>query len=170
MKNHRNWRDIYEHGIIHNVRRNKIIAKQMKKLADMGRKILVIVQEVKHGKIIRELAQRESVRTLYVDGGNTYGEREKALKHLSSGKIDAIIATNIFDEGIDVKDISAVVLAAGTKSAPALFQRTGRAIRRKENENYAIVIDFIDQQHRKLYEHSMRRYNLIKHEKGFTIL
>jgi superfamily II DNA or RNA helicase len=109
------------------------------------------------------------VKVRYQDGRHSYAQREKALKWLSKTG-DAIIATNIFDEGVDCRQINAIILAAGTKAAPALFQRTGRAMRKKSDENYAIIIDFIDHQHKKLAEHSNRRYNLIKKEKGFTIL
>lgn len=163
------WGQIYESGIVLHEKRNLFIASQAKKLADMGKKILIIVSQVKHGKILRDLIASKGVKVTYQDGKNTTSERRKALAWLSKNS-GVLIATNIFDEGIDVSAIDAIILAAGTKSAPALFQRTGRAIRKKEHDNYAIVIDFIDKQHTKLLEHSLKRYNLIKNEKGFTIL
>ena len=165
----RDWRDIYEQGIIYNAQRNAIVASQAAQLASKGKKILIIVNEVKHGQILTELCTKQGVKVRYQDGRHSYAQREKALKWLSKTG-DAIIATNIFDEGVDCRQINAIILAAGTKAAPALFQRTGRAMRKKSDENYAIIIDFIDHQHKKLAEHSNRRYNLIKKEKGFTIL
>lgn len=164
------WRDIYEHGIVKNMARNKLIVTNALKMVEMGKKTLIIVQEVKHGKIIERVLHDMGVNARYVDGQNSYAERERALKQLEKGKLDTIITTSIFDEGIDVGEIGAVILAAGNKSAPALFQRTGRAIRRKEDENFAIIIDFIDNHHQKLLAHSLRRYELIKNEPGFTIL
>ena len=163
------WRDIYEKGIIYHKQRNLFIAKQAAKLASSGKKILIIVQEVKHGQILAKLCSDEGVKVMYQDGKNTYAEREKALKWIAKNG-DCIIATNIFDEGIDVNEINSIILAAGTRSAPAILQRTGRALRRKEEDNYAVIIDFIDKQHPKLLEHSLSRYNTIKHENGFTIL
>lgn len=165
-----NWRDIYEFGIVKNVARNKLIIQQAIKLSEMNKKTLIIVQETIHGKIIEKVMTDMGLVTKYIDGSNSYAEREKALKMLAAGKLESIICTNIFDEGVDVEDISAVILAAGTKSAPALFQRTGRAVRKKEDENYAIIIDFIDKHHPKLLEHSIQRYELIKNERGFVIL
>jgi len=167
-----NWRDIYERGIIYNAERNMLVATQTKKLSDMGKKVLVIVRECAHGELLTGMIKDQGVRTLYCDGRHTGDEREGALEALRKGKVDAIVATNIFDEGIDVHDINAIVLAAGTKSAPALFQRTGRAIRKKSEEvgNYAIILDFIDDTHRILKEHSMLRYDMVKNEPGFTIL
>jgi superfamily II DNA or RNA helicase len=166
-----NWRDIYEYGIIHNEERNNKITEYARQLIDdLGKKILIIVNEVAHGKILLEKLQNNGHNVRYLDGSNTTYERERALKDIEKGRLDAIIATNIFDEGIDVKSISGVILGAGTKAAPALFQRTGRAIRKKETENYAIIIDFIDKQHPKLLEHSKKRFNMVKNTKGFEII
>lgn len=165
-----NWRDIYEFGIVKNVARNKIIVQQAMKLIEMNKKILVIVQEVTHGRIIEDVMKNMGIASAYVDGSDSYAERNRALNMLSKGKIDAVICTNIFDEGVDVEDIGGVILAAGCKSAPALFQRTGRAIRKKEDDNFAIIIDFIDNHHQKLHEHSIVRYEMIKNEKGFVIV
>jgi superfamily II DNA or RNA helicase len=169
LKRVRAWRDIYERGIIYNELRNRIIAAQGKKLADSGHKILVIVNEKIHGQILEKYMRDSGVKVQYVDGGNTYEERVKALNMLRHNTLDAIIATNIFDEGIDVEDINTVILAAGNKSSPALFQRTGRAMRKKV-ENYCVVIDFIDNTHRHLLKHSMARFSLVKQENGFNIL
>lgn len=165
-----NWRDIYELGVVKNVARNKIVVQQTMKLVEMEKKTLVIVHEVTHGKILEKVMRDMGINAEYIDGRNTFTERERALKKLSSGRLDVIICTNIFDEGVDAGEIGAVVLAAGCKSAPALFQRTGRAVRRKEENNFAIIIDFIDKHHPKLLEHSMERYELIRNESGFTIV
>jgi superfamily II DNA or RNA helicase len=165
----RKWADIYERGIVHNAERNHLIVKTTGELASQGKKMLIIVQQKAHGTLLNALSQGAGVKAQYIDGSNAYAEREKAIKWLQrSGQ--ALVVTNIFDEGVDCNAIDSIVLAAGTKSAPTLFQRAGRAVRRKEKDNYAIVIDFIDKQHPKLLEHSMRRYNLIKNERGFTIL
>ena len=171
LKSFSNWRDIYERGIIYNVQRNTLIAQQAAKLTDMGCRILVICREVAHTAILHELLVEAGVRVEVCNGDKDYHERDKALERMAKGRIDALVCTNIFDEGIDVGEINAVILAAGTKSAPALFQRTGRAIRKKaDGENYAIVIDFIDETHRILSEHSWQRYNLVRSEAGFTII
>lgn len=164
------WRDIYEFGIVKNIARNKLVVSQTMKLVEMKRKTLVIVHEVVHGKILEKVMRDMGIKASYIDGQNTYSERDRALKALQSGKVDVVVCTNVFDEGVDVGEIGAVVLAAGCKSAPALFQRTGRAIRKKEDGNYAIIIDFLDLQHPKLLEHSVKRYNLVKNEPGFKII
>ena len=170
MRSTTGWPNIYERGIIQNAARNALIVKSAKQLVKMGRKTLIIVAKKVHGRLLAESLQLEGVKAEYVDGDVNSDQREKALKSIASGKLECIVCTNIFDEGIDVESIGGVILAAGNKSAPALFQRAGRAMRKKEENNYCIVIDFIDNQHPKLLEHSMRRYKLVEQEEGFKIL
>lgn len=166
----RGWRNIYEKGIVDNENRNNVIITQSASLQKTGKKILTIVSEKNHGKTLEAKAHKNGIRAKYVDGDSDSFQRNRAISLIKSGKLDMIIATNIFDEGVDVDEINAVILAGGTKSAPALFQRTGRALRRKNEDNYAIIIDFIDNTNPALHRHSIERYNHVKNEKGFTIL
>lgn len=169
LKRFSKWADIYERGIVHNAERNAIITTQAGELAKMGKKTLLIVTHKQHGYNLVDMAKASGVKARYIDGDTAYVDRESSLRWLED-QGDCLVVTNIFDEGVDCNAINSIILAAGTKSAPTLFQRTGRAVRRKEKDNYAIVIDFIDKQHPQLLEHSIQRYNLIKAEKGFTII
>lgn len=170
LKGEKDWRDIYLKGIIDNEKRNEIIIDQAIRLSDMNHKTLIITQELQHANNLWNIAKARGLNTIIVSGVNLYDERTKALKQLSEKKLDALIVTNIFDEGLDVKDISAVIMASGKKSAPAFFQRTGRAIRKKDVNNYAVIIDFIDHQHPTLYEHSLQRMALVDNEPAFKII
>lgn len=170
LKKLTNWQDIYEMGIVKNKKRNKIICSQTRKLIESQKKVLIVVLNVKHGKLLTQIMKDIGIRVKFMHGSKSYKHREKALQEIAEDKLDVIVATNIFDEGIDVNNINVVILAAGTKSAPGLFQRTGRSMRKKDTDNYAIVIDFIDKQNEKLFNHSMKRYNMVKNEKGFQIL
>ena len=170
IKSLKDWHQIYDAGITNNEFRNKIIANQALQLYNMQKRIMIITTQVKHGKILEKMIKEVGVDCVFLSGSTDTSTRERLLKQLDSGELSCLIATNIFDEGISINGINAIILAAGTKSAPALFQRTGRGLRTKEDGNYCIIIDFIDTQHSKLMSHSMKRYNLIKNEKGFHIL
>lgn len=170
IKSKRGMDEIYDRGIVNNEFRNAKIVESAKELRDMKCKTLVIVSLREHGKLLEELLEKEGVSSVYLDGDNTTTERKEGIEGLQSGKYECIIATSIFDEGIDVEELNALILAAGNKSAPALFQRTGRAMRKKDEDNWCIVIDFIDNTNKKLKEHSTARYDLVANEPGFTIL
>lgn len=164
------WHEVYSAGIVNNEQRNTIILQKTNQLVKNNKRCLIIVQRIEHGEILKKaLNEQPHIKCQFASGQNDKYERSKILKKIQNGELNVVIATNIFDEGIDVQNISAVILAAGTKSAPALFQRTGRAMRKKE-DNYAIIIDFIDRQHPMLAKHSEKRFKLISDEPGYKIL
>jgi superfamily II DNA or RNA helicase len=60
--------------------------------------------------------------------------------------LPVLIATTIFDEGVDVSGINCLFLAAGGKSMRQLLQRIGRGLRKKSDgsciEVYDDVLDY----------------------------
>ncbi len=163
-------RDIYKFGIVCNEVRNKIIVNAAAALKSMGKKTLIICQELDHCKNIKDLSDSTGLGFQLLTGKDSYEHRGSQLGKLADGSIDGIICTNILDEGIDIKEVSAIINAVGQQSAPPIFQRTGRAARKKETDNYCIVVDFIDRQHPGLFGHSMKRYSHVKSQPGFKIL
>ncbi len=159
----------YERGIVNNEYRNSIIVDKVGEIKEKY-KPLVVVYKLRHGENLLRQFDANGIKAEFISGSNSYAERKKALDMLSKKKIDVIIATNIFDEGIDVKEINCVILAAGNKSAPAFFQRAGRAMRKKTENNHALIIDFIDMTNDKLFQHSKMRFDYVKNESGFIKL
>ena len=166
----KNYRDVYEQGVIHNQHRNKLVADKTLELVRMGRKTLVICSELKHITILHAMLCERGLSVGVATGSADSRERKKTLDSLASGGYDCIICSTIFDEGVDLPDIGGVVLAAGNKSAPALLQRTGRAIRLKEKDNFAVIVDFYDTTHRMLEKHAKTRIEIIQQEPEFRIL
>jgi superfamily II DNA or RNA helicase len=162
--------DIYSEGIVHYEPRNKTIAKVAGALKSAGKKMLVICHHLDHCKNIMAAGKEHGLDFPLLTGETPYEDRETQLARLAAGEINGLICTNILDEGIDVREVDTIINAAGMTSAPSLFQRTGRATRKKDGDNYCIVIDFIDNQHDGLYEQSMKRYNHINRQPGFKIL
>lgn len=163
------WDEIYHNGIVEYEPRNEAVIKIALERAAKNDKILIVVLHLNHGEILYNKLKDTNCRTSWVNGSDKTSVRRKVLNEISNDKIDCIIATNIFDEGIDITSINCVILAAGTKSAPALFQRAGRSMRRKAN-NKCLIIDFIDYQHKILLNHSVKRYENIKNKDGYDII
>ncbi len=55
-----------------------------------------------------------------------------------------IIATSIFDEGIDIPHLETLIIAGGGKSAIKTTQRIGRVLRKFPGKSKAMVHDFAD--------------------------
>jgi len=170
MSGFTHYRDVYEHGIVHNKHRNAMIVSKTKQLAAINKKPLVICAEIAHVNNVVKGLQATGLDVGIATGSVTAFERRKILDRLDKGNHDTIVASTIFDEGVDLPNISAIVNAAGLKSPYALLQRTGRAIRKKEDDNFAIIIDFLDLHHKTLFKHSLERIEIIGKEPQFKII
>jgi len=73
--------------------------------------------------------------------------------------------TQTWIEGVDLPALDTVVLAAGGKSSAYLLQRLGRALRKAPGKTEATIHDFHDTGNKYVLNHSMRRQQIIQHEK-----
>lgn len=166
-----NYKDVYSHGIVHNKVRNYKVVEMALKLKESKPKTIVVTTDVSHAKLLTEMIHEAGLKVEMCTGKTDAKTRQKSLDKLAKGKIDVIVASTIFDEGINVEALGSIILAAGGKSVPALFQRIGRSMRRKDGEeNYCVVIDFMDRQHGILLNQSRQRLNIIKGEKEFKLI
>jgi superfamily II DNA or RNA helicase len=82
---------------------------------------------------------------------------------ITSGKIKCIVASTIYDIGVDLPILSGLIIAGGGKSSVRALQRVGRVIRLHPSKKQAAIIDFADQAPY-LLEHSERRRDILLEE------
>jgi len=149
----------YERGILKNPVRNVMIEDIARKLASEQRTVLILVEMIDHGKKLAE-----SLNAPFLTGKEPQSVRKKTIESLSKRETSMVIATKIFDEGIDVPIIDAVILAGGGKSYVKCVQRIGRTMRTGKDKKKPVVIDFLDKCHPYLKRHSLERINLYKNK------
>jgi superfamily II DNA or RNA helicase len=57
--------------------------------------------------------------------------------------LDYIFTVDIFNEGVDVPEINQVLMLRETQSPIVFVQQLGRGLRKSENKDYVVIIDFI---------------------------
>jgi superfamily II DNA or RNA helicase len=159
------WPACYEDGIVLNGARNQ---KVIKCIQELTKPILVLTQRVEHGKILEKMAIQAGLNVKYLNGKSASAIRNEARALLRGVKIDAIIATNIFDEGIDEPSIRTIILAGGGRSPIKNLQRLGRGLRRSKGKTDVQLIDFLDRSTKWLYSHSRERKKLWESQ-GFAV-
>ena len=144
-------------GIVYNEERNLQIVELVKKLQKEGKNtILVLSPRKMHGLELFNLMQYESMDVTFNHGSTPDFIRKTTLQEFKTeGGI--MLASIIFDEGVDIPKMDALILAGGGKKFRRLLQRVGRALRKKEDENIVVVYDFYDWQHKNLAAHSANR-------------
>ncbi len=168
----RNWQEVYSNGIVHNPNRNQMIMEIVEKLlTDWGRtNVLVLIREIEHGKTLQEKFEKELMISVpFIHGSTKKDEIAYHLNQFKRGKLPILIASTILDEGIDLPNISSIVLACGGESTIRSIQRIGRGIRKSEGKEDVVVIDFIDNYHYILKRHSRKRLVTCKREKNFEV-
>jgi superfamily II DNA or RNA helicase len=159
------YADVYKTGIVENDLRNEIIKNCAEYLASCGRKVLILVRQIKHG----EFLEYSIPGSVFIHGSCSSKDREEHIKKMRSSNSNSItIASSIFDEGIDVKPLDALILAGGGKSQTRALQRIGRVIRPFDGKKDAIVVDFFDDM-KYMRNHSKKRIKMYSTEKRFNI-
>lgn len=161
-----NYREAYKAGIVENDFRNEIAAKlavSYTKQRPGG--ILISVREIDHGERILEKLRGYGMDVEFIHGGSDPEHRALQLDRFAKGQLKILIASTIIDEGVDMKSIGCLILAAGGKSMRQLLQRLGRGLRLNGIDgNSVLVFDFYDQTNKFLLQHSKERINIFKAE------
>jgi len=160
------YEEAYKLGIVRSQVRNQKIVEACVTLPKKQK--LILIWEMEHGKRLLKLFQNQGVEVEFLHGGESSETRNRVKEAFKAGKLKTLIASTIFDEGVDIPNIEVLVLAAGWKTSLRFLQRVGRAMRRKKGRNVVIVIDFLDMSNYYLLDHSFNRYNTAK-EQGFQI-
>jgi superfamily II DNA or RNA helicase len=141
---------------------NEMVVKATLKMIEQGFLPLVLFNSIKHGDILYEkLKGKTSVALL--SGKDSSKVREQIKKDIADGKIKCIIASKIFDAGVDLPALSGLIIASAGKSSIKALQRIGRVIRTYPNKKIAAVIDFCDQAPY-LFNHSVKRKEIYETE------
>ena len=158
----------YDSQIVRNMSRN-IIITDIAAEAVMTGTVMIIVTRIVHGYLLLDALELSVLfeDIVFVNGGSEMEQRRAALDRLATGEHIIVIATNIFDEGVDVPAMDTLILACGGKSQLKLLQRIGRGMRKKEGVNILNIHDFIDGSNKYLLKHSEERLHVYK-EEGFT--
>jgi len=160
------YRRSYEIGIEENEDRNKTIAGLARLHKEQGDTTLVLVNTIKHGQAI---LVKSPEGTVFLTGNDPAEYRDSVLHGLRSGEVKTVIATPIFDEGVDAPQIGVLILAGAGKSHLLLLQRLGRGMRKKTSgKNEVLVYDFEDRGDKYLEGHSLYRLKLYRDE-GFKV-
>jgi superfamily II DNA or RNA helicase len=155
---------VYDKGVVHNDHRNNQVAKIVKHLYNKGENSLVLVWKVEHGRNISEMLGDTPHE--YIHG--TSPNRDSAKVAFENGDNQVLIASSIYDEGVDIERVQNVITASGYKAPRLLIQRVGRGMRPSEGKDKCRVFDFFDTCHTMLQKHSQERLKFYK-KMGFKV-
>jgi len=162
------YKQKYKNFIVNNKIRNNFIVKGGIKMVEEGFITMVLYKEIEHGSILYEMFQEKNVSCRILNGKMSSKQRKEGVDDLLNDKCKLLLASSIFDIGIDIPSLSGLILAGAGCSKIRAIQRLGRCIRASKNKTMAAILDFNDNC-KYLNKHSRRRYEIYKQEKGFEV-
>lgn len=163
----KDWQHVKSNYIVHNEDRNKLIIENTLRLLDKGRKPLLLFRELQHGKILEEMLPSD-IKYRKVTGQLGASERDQIRADFKAGQIDLLLASTVYDQGVDLPALDALILAGGGKSTAKALQRVGRVIRMHTGKKDALIMETFDQAPH-VRKHSTERYRAYRSEPEFGI-
>ena len=106
-------------------------------------KIIIFCASIEHAR--RFAAQLTALSRLICKplSGVDKVERNRTLMEFAAGKIQAVTAVDILNEGIDVPDVNILVFLRTTHSRRIFVQQLGRGLRISPGKDKVLVMDFV---------------------------
>lgn len=176
------YQEVYKDYIVENDERNKLI---LTTALTAIKPCLILVNHIDHGEKLYNMLDHygfDSVNFIHgqmewnFDDELLYDTLKDLKLPISGFKTfwsgckrrdndhDIIIASNVYDEGVDIPRLRELIIASGGKSAIKVFQRVGRLLRPFSGKDYAIIHDFFDNDGNWLFRQSKERYRIISNE------
>jgi len=139
------WSDIYLNGIVKSESRNKMIVDQAETAFRENKRVLLLIRYIDHGKTLtRLLNEQRSIPTVFLSGQSGRDDRKERKEEFNENGNFILIASTIYDEGIDLPEVNVLIIASGGLSEVKTIQRVGRGLRKKKDGSTLQVFDFED--------------------------
>ena len=110
---------------------------------------------VAHAEFMASKFNKVGIFSTAVSGKTPSDERKKALADLRDGKLRVLFSVDVFNEGVDVPSVDAILMLRPTESATIFLQQLGRGLRKSEDKEVCTVLDFVGQ-HRKEFRFDLK--------------
>jgi len=159
---------VYEELICASEERNAAIVEIVR---GAPKPCMVFVRIVEHGRLLVRAMRAEGINTEFVWGEKSKLAREGAVERLERGDSEVLVASVVFQEGVDIPGLESVVVASGGKSIIAALQRVGRGMRTDGGRKVTFdVYDVLDLGSPMMERHSRRRMNTYVRESYATVI
>lgn len=108
---------------------------------------LIFCSRQEEAKALSGMFNLRGYHTVFLGGDDSQEQREECIDRLTNDtrkdKLDYIFTVDIFNEGVDIPEINQVIMLRPTQSPIVFVQQLGRGLRKAENKEYVVILDFI---------------------------
>lgn len=164
-----NYKAVQKAAIVCNDTLNEDISSWVTGQLQEGKQVLVLVNTIEHGKKLETMLLESNKQVKFLHGSESTDVRQGTLKAFTEGSMRCIVGTSIMRTGIDTPAIDVIVFADIGKSKIAALQAIGRGLRARPGKEKLLVRDYANFCHKWLTKHSLKRLQIYKSEKCFTL-
>ena len=133
---------------LENDTRTSIVATNLRKFLPWGNKTkaLAFCSSVSHARYTAErLTNLHGIPSVALSGEDPEFTRQNVIQRLQADRdpLQVICTVDIFNEGIDIPELSHLLFLRPTQSFTVFLQQLGRGLRLCEGKEYLVVIDFV---------------------------
>jgi superfamily II DNA or RNA helicase len=103
---------------------------------------------IAHAEFMARRFTEGGLSSVAVSADTDSDARKDALASLRAGRVRALFAVDLFNEGVDLPEVDTLLFLRPTESALVFLQQLGRGLRRHERKDCVTVLDFIGESHR----------------------
>ena len=119
------------------------IGKIIKAMAEIeSPKLIVFSPSIRHAAHFSELLNASGVPSRNISGTDRIS-RQKHLMDFAAGRLRALVAVDLLNEGVDVPDVNILAFLRATHSRRIFVQQLGRGLRLACGKNKLVVLDFV---------------------------
>jgi superfamily II DNA or RNA helicase len=108
---------------------------------------LVFCSHVNEAIELSKSFNQRGYRSTYLDGTSSDESRRIAIDRLEQEEYengyDLIFTRDVFNEGVDIPRVNQIIMLRPTQSAIIFVQQLGRGLRKANDKDYVVVLDFI---------------------------
>ena len=119
---------------------------------------LILSQRVNHCHQLHAMLTFAGISSRVITGQTPKEEREIILEEIRQGRNHYLFATQLADEGLDIRRLDKIWLVTPSRNTSRIEQRIGRIMRLFEGKDNACVYDFVDREVKLLEKQFKTRY------------
>jgi superfamily II DNA or RNA helicase/predicted house-cleaning noncanonical NTP pyrophosphatase (MazG superfamily) len=128
--------------------RTEIVARNLKKFLPAKGKIkaLAFCNSVAHAKFTaQQLTKNHGIEAVDLTGLASDDKRQEAIGRLQeeADSLQVICTVDVFNEGVDIPEVTHVLFIRPTQSFTVFLQQLGRGLRKTAGKEFLVAIDFV---------------------------
>jgi superfamily II DNA or RNA helicase/HKD family nuclease len=133
-----------------------VVKELHRRVDDLARmRALGFCVSVEHARFMARVFNEARIRSQAVWADTPTAERQHALDDLAARRINVLFSVDLFNEGVDVPVVDALLLLRPTDSPTLFLQQLGRGLRKSYGKRQCTVLDFVGH-HRKEFRFDRR--------------